>query len=90
MAIAHPDDGFPCLFDPGQDLLILDLQFGVSLSLLSEPLADVVILAGVGSHVGQDGHLVDVGIVFRVDVFEFWMQGGIAGAGQAYPSSTLV
>jgi len=83
VAIAHPDDGFPCLFDPGQYLLVLDLQFGVVLCLLSYALADVVILARVGSHVGQDGHLVDVGIVFRVDVFEFRKQGGIAGAGQA-------
>src|ERR1039457_6848566 len=37
---------------------------------------------GVGSHVGQDGHLVDVWIVLWVNVLEFWMERRIAGAGQ--------
>jgi len=44
---------------------------------------DQVVLPGVGRHIGQDGHLVDVGIVFRVYVFQFRMEGFIAGAGEA-------
>jgi hypothetical protein len=39
-----------------------------------------VILAGVGSHVGQDGHLVDVGVVFGVYIFEFRVKSRISGS----------
>jgi len=42
-----------------------------------------VALPGVGRHIGQDGHLVDVGIVLWIYSFEFRMEGFIAGAGQA-------
>ena len=83
VAVVHADDRFPGLFDPVHDLLVLDLQLGIALGLLGYTLPDVVVLTGVGSHIGQDGHLVDVGIVFRVDVLEFGMEGGIAGARQA-------
>jgi len=81
--VVHADDRFPCLFDPVHDLLVFDLQLGIALGLLSYALPDVVVLAGVWSHIGQDGHLVDVGIVFRVDVFELRMECLVAGAGQA-------
>ena len=33
--------------------------------------------------IGEDGPLVDVGVIFGVDVFQFRMERGIAGAGQA-------
>jgi len=39
------------------------------------------VLPGVGSHVGQDGHLVDVGVVFGVYSFEFGVEGLVSGAG---------
>src|ERR1017187_7672948 len=81
--VVHLDDGLPCLLYPGQDLLVLDLQFGISLCLLAYFLPEGVVFPGVGSHVGQDGHLVDVWIVLWIYVFEFWMERRIAGAGQA-------
>src|ERR1019366_4957815 len=80
--VVHLDDGFPCLLDPVQYLLVLDLQFGISLCLLSYLLPESVVFPGVGSHVGQDGHLVDVWIVFWIDVFKLRMKRRIAGAGQ--------
>src|ERR1019366_4767442 len=80
--VVHLDDGFPCLLDPGQYLLVLDLQFGIALCLLAYLLPEGVVFPGVGSYICQDGHLVDVWIVFWVDVFEFWMERRIAGAGQ--------
>src|ERR1039458_2114865 len=80
--VVHLDDGLPCLLYPGQDLLVLDLQFGISLCLLAYFLPEGVVFPGVGSHVGQDGHLVDVWIVLWIYVFEFWMERRIAGAGQ--------
>src|ERR1017187_8781202 len=80
--VVHLDDGLPCLLYPGQDLLVLDLQFGISLCLLAYFLPEGVVFPGVGSHVGQDGHLVDVWIVLWIYVFEFWMESRIAGAGQ--------
>jgi hypothetical protein len=42
-----------------------------------------VILAGVGSDIGQDGHLVDVGVVFGVYIFEFRVKSRISGSWQA-------
>jgi hypothetical protein len=42
-----------------------------------------MVLPGVGSDIGQDGHLVDVGIVFWIYVFEFRVEGFIAGAGES-------
>jgi hypothetical protein len=73
---------FPCLLYPVQDLLVLDLQFGISLCLLAYLLPEGVVFPGVGSHICQDGHLVDVWIVFWINVFELLMERRIAGAGQ--------
>jgi hypothetical protein len=66
-----------------QDLLVLDLEFGVVSGLVADLQAEGVVLAGIGRDIGQDGHLVDVGIVFRIYIFEFGMKRGVAGAGQS-------
>jgi hypothetical protein len=42
--------------------------------LLVDDGADAVVLAGVGSDVGEDAQLVDVGVVF-VEAFYFRMKG---------------
>ena len=42
-----------------------------------------VVLPGVWRDVGQDGHLVDVGIVLWIYSFECRVECLIAGAGQA-------
>src|ERR1022692_620225 len=77
--VVHLDDGLPCLLHPGQYLLVLDLQFGVSLCLLTYFLPEGGVFPGVGSYICQDGHLVDVWIVLWSDVLEFWMERRIAG-----------
>ena len=41
------------------------------------------VLPGIRRDIGEDGHLVDVGIIFGVDVFQFRMERGISGAGHA-------
>jgi hypothetical protein len=48
--------------------------------LLVDDGADPVVLTGVGSDVGEDAQLVDVGIVFWVEAFYFRMEGGIGRA----------
>ena len=45
-------------------------------------LPEGVVFTGVGSHVGQDGQLVHVRIVFRINSLELGMDGFVAGAGQ--------
>src|ERR1039458_3005448 len=72
--VVHLDYRFPCLLDPVQYLLVLDLQFGIFLCLLAYLLPEGVVLPGVGSYIGQDGHLVDVWIVLWINVFEFRME----------------
>ena len=69
--------------DPFQDLLVLDLELGIALGFFADTLPVGVVLLGVGSDIGQDGHLVDVGIILGVQSFEFRMQCFVAGAGQA-------
>ncbi len=73
----------PGLLDPIQDPLVLDLEFSIALGLLTHSLPVGVVLPGVGRHIGQDGHLVDVGMVLWIYSFEFRMECLIAGAGQA-------
>ena len=82
MPVGHADDRLACLLYPCQDLLVLDLEFGIALCLTADLLPVGVVLTRVGSYIGQDGQLVDVGIVFGVDVFQFWMKCCIAFAGQ--------
>jgi hypothetical protein len=81
--ILHANDRFTGLLDPFQDLLVLDLEFGIALGLFAYLLPVGVVLPGVGSDIGQDGHLVNVGIVLGVDSFEFRMEGFVAGAGES-------
>jgi hypothetical protein len=50
-------------------------QLGVAVGLLVDDGADPVVLTGVGSDVGKDAELVDVGIVFWVEAFYFRMKG---------------
>jgi hypothetical protein len=52
-------------------------QLGVAVGLLVDDGADPVVLTGVGSDVGQDAELVDVGVVFWVEAFYFRMEGSV-------------
>ena len=83
MPVLHTDDGLSSLLHPLQDLLVFDFEFGIALCLFADLLPVGVVLPGVGSDIGQDGHLVDVGIILGVYVFEFRMEGFIAGAGES-------
>ena len=40
---------------------------------------DVPLGLGVGRYIGQDGHLVDVRVVFGVYIFQLRVQRGVAG-----------
>ena len=44
MSVSHADDRLTCLLDPGQDLLVLDLEFGVALCLSADLLPVGVVL----------------------------------------------
>ncbi len=83
VAVLHADHGLTGLLHPVQDLLVLDFEFGIALCLFAYLLTVGVIFPGVGSDIGKDGHLVDVGIILGVDVFEFRMEGFVAGAGES-------
>jgi len=52
-------------------------EFEVAVGLLVDNGADSVVLARVGSDVGEDAELVDVGVVFWVDSFYFRMKGSV-------------
>ena len=83
MPVLHANDRLSGLLHPLQDLLVLDFEFGIALCLFADLLPVGVIFPGIWSDIGQDGHLVDVGIVLGVDVFEFRMEGFVAGAGES-------
>ena len=53
-------------------------QLGVAVGLLVDDSSDPVVLTGVGSYVGEDAELVDVGVVFWVDAFYFRMKGSVS------------
>src|ERR1035438_1001668 len=78
----HPDDGFTRLLDPVQDLLVLNLRFGVAVNCCAYLLPEGVVFTRVRRHVGQDGQLVHVRIVFRINSLELGMDRFVAGAGQ--------
>ena len=81
----------PGLAHPIDDLLVLNLQLGVALGLAGDLLPVGVVFPGVGRDIGEDGHLVDVGVVFGVGAFDLRMQRLVARAGQAAnPWSTLM
>jgi hypothetical protein len=71
------------LADLLDDLLVVGAQLTVTVGLLLDDRPDAVVLAGVGCDICQDAQLGQVRVVFRVDAFELWMEGGVAGAGQA-------
>jgi hypothetical protein len=48
-------------------------QLGVAVRLLLDDSAQAVVLAGVGSNIGEDAELVDVGVVFWIEAFYFRM-----------------
>ena len=63
-------------------------QVGVAVRLLVDSGAQPVVLAGVGSDIGQDAELVDVGIVFWAESFYFRMKGCVGGAADGGVSKT--
>ena len=65
------------------DTFILGLEIGIVVGLVAHDGGIALVFAGVGSYVGEDTQLGDIGVVFGVGSFEFGMQGGVAGAGQA-------
>jgi len=65
------------------DLLAVGAQLTVAMGLLLDDRPDPVVLTGVGSDIGEDAQLGQVRVVFRVDAFELWVEGFVAGAGQA-------
>jgi hypothetical protein len=52
-------------------------QLGVAVGLLLDGGADPVVLAGVGSDVGENAELVDVRVVLWVETFYFRMKGSV-------------
>ena len=76
----------PSLTDTFEDPLVFDLEFGISLCFLAYLLPEGVVLARVGRDVGEDRHLVDVGIIFGVYALEFRMERSVAVAGKACES----
>ena len=44
VSIGHFDDRFSSLFDPVEDLLVFDFEFGISLSFFTDDLAIGVVL----------------------------------------------
>jgi hypothetical protein len=52
-------------------------QLGVAVGLLVDDSPDPVVLTGVGSDVGEDAELVDVGVVLWVEAFYFRMKGSV-------------
>jgi hypothetical protein len=72
--VVHADDRFTGLLDPVQDLLVFDFEFCVALSFFADFLPEGVVFAGVRGYVCQNGQLVDVGVVFRVDVLEIRLE----------------
>jgi hypothetical protein len=59
--------------------LVTGTQLEVAVGLLVDDGADAVVLTGVGSDVGEDAQLVDVGVVFWVESFYFRMKGCVGG-----------
>jgi hypothetical protein len=66
VAIGHLDDRLTGLLYAFEDLLVFDFEFGVVLSFFAYDLAEGVVLARVGRDIPENGHLVDVGLVFWI------------------------
>lgn len=75
------ESGFFGLADLFGDLGVFGFEVGVVLGRGADTGGISLVLTGVGSDVGQDAELGDVGVVFGAEAFEFWMDGFVAGAG---------
>ncbi len=70
------------------DPLVLGQHLRVALGAVAYPGRHALVLPRVRSDVAQDAQLGEVGVVLRVDVLQFRMQGLVAGPGQ--PGVSLV
>ena len=84
--VIHAKDGFLGLSHAFEDALVLDAHLGVVFGLVGHGLAEDVVLARIGRYVSQDRQLVDVGIVFGIESFQFLVNGLVTCAGQACES----
>ena len=56
-----------------RDPLVLRTQFRIALEVLGQRAMQLLILPAVRRYVAEDAQLLDIGVVFRIDSFEFWM-----------------
>ena len=77
------ESGFLGLTDLFGDAVVLSFEIRVMLGRGLDAGGVLLVLARVGSDIGQDAQLGDVGVFFGVDALEIGMEGGVAGAGQA-------
>jgi hypothetical protein len=82
-ALVDVEEGLLGLADAFEDTLVLDLRFGAAGDLVGDLGAVGLVLARVGSDVGKDRKLGQVGIVFRREAGDFRVQGFVAGSGKA-------
>ena len=75
--------GFLGLADLLGDAVVLGFESGVVLGRGADAGGVLLVLAGVGSDIGQDAQLGDVGVLLGVESFEFGMEGSVARARQA-------
>ena len=79
----HLESGLLGLADLLGDAVVLGFESGVVAGRGADAGGVLLVLAAVGSDIGQDTQLGDVGVLFGAESLEFRMEGGIAGAGQA-------
>jgi hypothetical protein len=76
-ALVYLESGLFGLADLIDDLFVVGAQLGVAVGLLVDDSPDAVVLTRVGSDVGEDAELVDVGVVLWVEAFYFRMKGSV-------------
>jgi hypothetical protein len=64
------------------DAVVFGFEIGVLLGLVADDRRVALVFAGIGSYVGEDTELSDVGVVFGVDALQFGMESGVSGAGE--------
>ena len=57
--------------------MVAGAQLEVASGLLFDNGADLGVLTGVGCDVAKDRQLIDVGIIFRIEPFNLWMESGV-------------